>query len=203
MDRRETDATSVTLLAKLSEDPENQAVWQEFVRRYRPLIYACCLTWHLQPADAEDVTQAVLARLVEKMRSFRYDPSQSFRGWLKTVTRRVLANYLAKRRRDQDFGGGVVEVMLENIEAREGLVQAVEAGYDRELLDEALRRVRQRVPARQWEAFRLTALESMSGADASKRLGILVGTVYSSKSKVQRLIREELRRLDENKGVAR
>ncbi len=58
--------------------------------------------------------------------------------------------------------------MLENVEGRDGLVQAVEAAYDRELLDEALRRVRERVPEQQWAAFRLTALESMSGADASR-----------------------------------
>ena len=86
--------------------------------------------------------------------------------------------------------------MLEDAEAREGIVQAVEAAYDRELLDEALRRVRKRVPVQQWDAFRLTALESKSGADASKVLGILVSTIYSSKSKVQKLLREELQRLD-------
>ncbi len=196
MDWRESDATSVTLLAKLREDPTNQAVWQEFVRRYRPLIHGICLSWHLQPADAEDVTQAVLARLVHKMQDFRYDPAQSFRGWLKTVTRRVLANELLKRPRERVGSDGVVEEMLENVEARDGLVGAVEAAYDRELLDEALRRVRERVPTQQWDAFRLTALESMSGADASRALGMLVSTVYSSKSKVQKLVREEVQRLD-------
>jgi RNA polymerase sigma factor (sigma-70 family) len=196
MERRESDATSVNLLAKLHDDPTNQVAWLEFVRRYRPVIYEFCLNWHLQPADAEDVAQAVLARLVEKMRKFHYDPTQSFRGWLKTVTRRVLTNELAKRRREHGSGAGAVEQMLENVEAREGLVQAIEMGYDRELLDEALRRVRERVPPQQWDAFRMTALESKSGAEVSQALGLLVGTVYSSKSKVQKLLREELRRLD-------
>lgn len=196
MNHRDTDATSVTLLARLRDRPTDQAIWQEFVRRYRPLIYASCRKWQLQPADAEDVTQAVLARLLDKMRTFQYDPTQSFRAWLRTVTRRVLANELSRRRRVQGSGDSVIVMMLANIEARDGLIQAVEAGYDRELLDEALRRVRQRVAPQQWEAFRLTALESMSGADASKQLGMLVSTVYSSKSKVQKLVREELERID-------
>ena len=135
-------------------------------------------------------------RLVEKMRGFRYDPSRSFRAWLKTVIHHVLANELRKHRREQGSGDTVVEQMLQNVEAREGIVQAVEAAYDRELLDEALCRVRERVPAQQWDAFRLTALESKSGLDASKALGMLISTVYSSKSKVQKLVREELRRLD-------
>ncbi len=200
MNLRDTDATSITLLAKLRDRPNDQAVWQEFVRRYRPLIYASCRKWQLQPADAEDVTQTVLARLLEKMRSFQYDPSLSFRAWLRTVTRRVLINELSRRRREQGSGDSVIVRMLANIEARDGLIQAVEAGYDRELLDEALRRVRQRVAPQQWEAFRLTALESMSGVDASKQLGMLVSTVYSSKCKVQRLVREELSRIDGDGG---
>jgi RNA polymerase sigma-70 factor (ECF subfamily) len=195
-ERRDADSTNVTLLAGLRDDPRNQAMWREFDRSYRPLIYEWCLGWRLQPADAEDVTQAVLARLVEKMRTFRYDPSQNFRGWLWTVTRRVVAGYLSRRRRAPDVGGEVIAEMLAKIEAREEIVRAAEAGHDRELLEEALRRVRGRVPSQQWDAFRLTALESRSGADASKELGMLVSTVYSSKCKVQKLVGKELRRLD-------
>ena len=33
-----------------------------------------------QEADAKDVTQMVLVRLAERMRTFAYDPSKSFRG---------------------------------------------------------------------------------------------------------------------------
>ncbi len=197
MSRRDGDSTSITLLARLREEPANAEVWQEFVRRYRPRIYASCLAWHLQPADADDVTQVVLVRLVEKLRDFRYDPSQSFRGWLKVVTRRTLSDYLAKARREPGGGDSAVQRMLENVEARESVVQAVEQAYDRELLDEALRRVRQRVPEQQWEAFRLTALESVAGAEVSRRLGMRVSTVYSSRSKVQKQVREELERLEQ------
>jgi RNA polymerase sigma-70 factor (ECF subfamily) len=52
------------------------------------------------------------------------------------------------------------------------------------------------VSGQQWDAFRLTALEGLSGADAAARLGMLVVTVYSAKSKVQKLVRDEIRRLD-------
>lgn len=49
------------------------------------MVYRWCRRWHLQDADAEDVTQAVLAKLTGKMGSFEYDPARSFRAWLKTV----------------------------------------------------------------------------------------------------------------------
>lgn len=195
MSDRPPEDTSATLLGRLHDQPDDPAAWQEFVRRYRPRILAFCLACNLQSADAEDVAQTVLCKLVATLRTFHYDPAQSFRAWLKTVARHVLSDYLAERRRDQGSGDSVVLQMLENVEAREGLAQQIEAEFDRELLDEALQRVRRRVPPQQWEAFRLTALDGLSGADAANQLGMLVATVFTSKSKVQKQVRAELRRL--------
>jgi RNA polymerase sigma-70 factor (ECF subfamily) len=56
--------------------------------------------------------------------------------------------------------------------------------------------VHPRVPPQQWDAFRLTALEGMSGTAAAVQLGMLVATVYTAKSKVQKIVREEIRRLE-------
>lgn len=188
--------TSATLLGKLRCHPADSAAWEEFTRRYRPRIYGFCVAFPLQPADAEDVTQAVLLKLVKKMPEFRYDPTLSFRGWLKTVTRNVLSEYLAERKRDQASGDSDVLRLLDNVAARESLVQQLEAEFDQELLDIALRRVRERAPVQQWNAFELTALKGLSGAESAAQLGMLIATVYTSKSKVQKLVRDELRRLE-------
>ena len=51
------------------------------MRRYRPQVYGWCLKWGLQGADADDVTQQVLVKLIETMRTFRYDPARRFRAW--------------------------------------------------------------------------------------------------------------------------
>ncbi len=191
-----TEETDVSMLARLRRQPVDGAAWQKFVERYRPGILSFCLAFPLQPADAEDVAQTVLLKLVRKLRDFHYDPNQSFRGWLKAVTRNILLDYHAQLRADRGSGDSDVLHLLENVEAREGLVQQLEAEFDHELLDLALRTVQPRVPAQQWEAFRLTALEGLSGADAAAQLGMLVATVYTSKSKVQKLVREEIQRLE-------
>ncbi len=196
MAQQEAEGTSVTLLSRLRKQSADPAAWQEFVARYRPRIYSFCLGYSLQPADAEDVTQTVLLKLVVKLRDFRYDPGQSFRAWLKTVTRNVLSDFLAEQQRVQGSGDTEIRRLLENVEAREGLVRQLEAEFDQELLEEALRRVRPRVPAQQWDAFRMTALEGKSGAETATELGMLVATVYTAKSKVQKLVREELRQLE-------
>ena len=53
---------------------QNQAAWSEFVDRYGRKIYGWCLRWGLQDADAQDVTQIVLLKLVQRMKDFTYDP---------------------------------------------------------------------------------------------------------------------------------
>ena len=78
--------TSASLLGRLRHQPTDQEAWSEFVDRYGEKIYGWCRRWHLQDADAKDVTQAVLASLCIKMRTFSYDPGLSFRGWLRTLT---------------------------------------------------------------------------------------------------------------------
>jgi RNA polymerase sigma factor (sigma-70 family) len=192
----ETESTSATLLGLLRAKPVDPNAWQEFIRRYQPRIHAYCIAYPLQPADAEDVTQNVLLKLFSKMREFRYDSARSFRAWLRTVTRRVLLDFLAERQQQQGSGDSAVVRLLDNLEARESLAQQLEAEFDRDLFDEALKRVRPRVPAQQWDAFRLTALEGLSGVQAGKQLGMLVATVYTAKSKVQKLVRDELRQLE-------
>ncbi len=64
--------------------------------------------------------------------------------------------------------------------------------FDHELLKEAMARVRLRVEPHTWEAFRLTAFEAMHGTAVADRLGIKVATVFKAKSKVQRMLREEM-----------
>ncbi len=186
----------MTLLARLREQPDDSAAWEEFVARYRRPIYGFCISRALQPADAEDATKQILARLVVKLREFRYDPSRKFRAWMRTVSRNVLSDYLSEQPRDRGTGDTAIGLLLGQVEAREELAAQLEAEFDHEILDEALRRVRATVPEAQWEAFRLTALEGLTGAQAAERTGMLVATVFTSKSKVKKLVRDEVAKIE-------
>jgi DNA-directed RNA polymerase specialized sigma24 family protein len=61
--------TRVTPLGRLQLRPDDQAAWSEFVEHYGRKIYGWCRTWNLQPADAQDVSQIVLLKLAEKLRT--------------------------------------------------------------------------------------------------------------------------------------
>jgi RNA polymerase sigma-70 factor (ECF subfamily) len=191
-------STSASLLARLRHAPTDQEAWSEFVGRYGLRIRGWCGQWGLQEADAQDVTQDVLLRLTVKMRSFNYDAQQSFRAWLKTLAHHAWSDFVSSRRRKaaQGSGGTAVLEILQNVEARADLEKQLDETFDRELLEEAMTRVQRRVRPRTWEAFRLTALEGQSGAEAAARLGMQEATVFVARSKVQKMLHEETRRLE-------
>lgn len=188
--------TRVTLLARLRQDPADQATWDAFVERYGRRIYRWCRQWNLQNADAEDVTQEILAKLARKLRDFHYDPSRSFRGWLKTVAHHAWRDFVDSRRARAAAGDRRFQELRQILEARKQLVQSLEEAFDYELLDAAKVRVRLRVAPHTWEAFRLLALEGMAAAEVATTVNMQVAMVYVAKSKVQKMLQEEIRKLE-------
>jgi RNA polymerase sigma-70 factor (ECF subfamily) len=150
----------------------------------------------LQPADAEDVAQIVLLRLAEKIRAFDYDPSRSFRGWLKTVTHHAWHDYVERRRLVGRCGNQALESLLESRQAPDDLNDFLEAEHQHSLLEQAMIRVQARVEARTWEAFRLQALERQTASEVAPKLAMPLSAVFMAKSRVQAMLREEVRRLE-------
>jgi RNA polymerase sigma factor (sigma-70 family) len=171
------DATSATLLG--------------------PKIRGWCKRWGLQEADSEDVTQDVLLRMAQRMRTFTYDPARSFRGWLHTVTKNALAEFLSHRKR-QCAGSGDDRVleMLQSVPAREDLLDRLKEQFDSELMDEAFARARARVEPQTWNAFRLLTRDGLSGDLVAQQLGVNGASVFKAKSRVLEHLREELKRLE-------
>jgi RNA polymerase sigma-70 factor (ECF subfamily) len=176
-------------------DPADQAAWATFAENYGRRIYTWCRRWHLQEADAEDLTQGLLVKIPVKMRSFHYDPQTgSFRGWLKTVVRHALSDFLRSRAR----AGKTSYALLESVEAEQDLIKELDERFERELLEEAMARVEVRVSVATWEAFRRTAIDNQSGKEAAAALEIPVAHVYVYKQRVQDMLKEEIRLLQGN-----
>jgi RNA polymerase sigma factor (sigma-70 family) len=195
----QSTGTSASLLSRLGREAADPADWAEFVSRYGPLIHGWCRRWKLQEADAEDVTQNVLVKLAAKLRTFRYDPSRSFRAYAKTLAHYAWCDYLESRAQPGAAGTGELEMIgqLDQVAARDELQERLSEAFDREILEAAMARVRSRVEARTWEAFRLTALEGLSGAETAERVGMGIAAAFKAKSKVQRMLREDVKRVQE------
>ena len=85
---------------------------------------------------------------------------------------------------------------MESAEARDDVLQKIEQDWQRELLAEAMRTVKARVQPHTWQAFRLMTQEGFRGQEVADRLGMKVGAVWVAKSKVQKMIADEVRRLE-------
>jgi RNA polymerase sigma-70 factor (ECF subfamily) len=197
-------STRVSILMALRNDPRDQSAWSAFVDRYGPQIHAWCLRWKLQEADAQDVTQMVLVKLVRHLPEFAYDPSRSFRGWLRTLTAHSWSDFIGDQVRGvRGSADTVVFDMLNTVEARVDLVRHMEETYDQELLELAKAEVKERVEPHTWEAFRLTAIEGVAIADVAARLGMRVATVYRARHVVQTMLRDTLAALESGEGGLR
>jgi RNA polymerase sigma factor (sigma-70 family) len=185
--------TSVTLMMRLQSSPADPAAWDEFIHRYRPMIRAWCLKWHLQDSDADDVVQDVLLKLVAAIRKFQYDPARSFRAWLKTVTQHALSDFVASRRKDPGRIAAPIDLIADSIQARTELEQTLEEAYDAEVAELAMHRVKKRVKPSTWEAFELTVVQGLSGGAAAQKLEIPVAHVFVAKNRVQKMLQEEAR----------
>jgi RNA polymerase sigma factor (sigma-70 family) len=186
------------LLDRMRASPDDRGVWAQFVMFYERAIYGWCRRWGLQHADAEDVTQEVFLKLSVRMRTFCYDPQRSFRAWLKKVAQRECQHYLVKQRKAGQAGGGeFASQRLDVIEARVDRVQRMEEAFDKERLKQAAARVQLRVDPKTWDAFHMLAVQGCRGVEVAKHLDMEVGTVFVARSRAQRMLREELTRLEQ------
>jgi RNA polymerase sigma factor (sigma-70 family) len=188
--------TRATLLARLRHDPLNDGAWDEFVEHYGRHIYRWCRQWRLQDADAEDVTQEILLKLARKLREFTYNPESSFRGWLKTVAHHAWRDFVDGRNRARPTGDERIWELLQSVEARDDLIQKLEEAFDFELLEAAKVQVRLRVAPHTWEAFQLMAIEGRPVAEVAEKLQMQVAMVYVAKSKVKKMLQEEIQKLE-------
>jgi RNA polymerase sigma factor (sigma-70 family) len=197
MGAESADTTRVTLLHRLNQDPADQLSWAEFVRLYSPAIRGWLIHWGLQEADAQDVAQNVLLRLTAKLPQFKYDPSKSFRGWLKTLTHHAWHDFVTEAGyRTRGSGDTSVLDQLQSVEAREDLAARVEATFDKELLEMALLRAKSRVADTTWQAFKLAALDGIPPQTVADQLGVRVSQVYLAKHRLQKLVQEEIRAIE-------
>ena len=106
--------------------------------------------------------------------------------------------------RQKDVASGDSDVLdqLKAQEAEQDLTNCLENEWKSELMELAMAAVQKRIQSHTWEAFRLSALENLSGADVADKLGMKVGAVWVAKSKVIRMIRDEIGELEKAEMVS-
>jgi RNA polymerase sigma-70 factor (ECF subfamily) len=194
-------ATRLSLLVRLC-DARDDGAWSQFVEIYAPLVYGFARKHDLQDADAADLTQDVLQAVSGGIRRLDYDPRRgSFRGWLFTVVRNKLRNFLAARKRPgRGTGDTDAQHRLQELPAPEEDQTAWwDQEYERRVFAWAAEQVRGAFQDSTWRAFWQTAVEGQTGPVVAKTLGMSVAAVYLAKGRVMARLKEIIREtLDES-----
>lgn len=189
----ESPLTRASLLVQI-RDGSNQAAWQEFVGLYGPVIYGFARKRGLQDADAADLMQDVLRSISSAIGRLDYDRKQgTFRGWLFTITRNKVFNFLSARRlRPQGSGDTTTNRLLDSHPDGGDGADAWEVEYQRRVAALAMDRIKAEFQENTWRAFWLTAVEGVAAADAGKQLGMSSGAIYVAKSRVLARLKDEV-----------
>ncbi len=178
--------TSLTLLDRLKTPGQTDA-WDRFVRLYTPLLLDWARHQGFHAADAEDLAQTVLVKLIRLMPGYVRRDGESFRGWLFTICRNECHD-LRTRRGTRPMPG---DAGLHTVAAppRDDLG---EAEYRRHLVGRAMELVRTDFSPGVWAAFTGFVLDGHNAADVARALGTTANAVYQSRYRVLRRLRDEL-----------
>ena len=193
----EAPLTRATLLIRL-KDPRDAGAWSEFVDLYGPVVYGFARKRGLQDSDAADMVQEVLRSVARNADRMDYDPKKgTFRGWLYTVTRNKIYNFLSSQKRRPRGVGDVSS--QERLEAFADPTNQSEADweleYQRRLSSKAMDRVKHEFQPATWQAFWGTAVEGRQALEVGETLKMSPGAVYVAKSRVLARLREEVQKL--------
>lgn len=188
--------TSASLLDRARH--RDDLAWNELVELYAPLVYFWCRKTNIVEQDIPDVVQEVFRAVVTGIDGFRKDrPSDTFRGWLRTVTRSKLADYF--RRLDRNpiaVGGSGAQWRMEHIGEPDD--NDLAEGDDDERLAEfalfhrGLEKIRRDFDPKTWQAFWRVVVDGLSASEAGQELSMRPGTVRVAKSRVLQRLRRQL-----------
>ena len=116
----------------------------------------------MRPISIQDVLRSVSSSIGR----LDYDRHQgTFRGWLFTVTRNKVFNFLSARRiRPQGSGDTTTNQLLDSRPNGSDDSEVWELEYQRRLAALAMGRIKEEFQANTWQAFWLTAVEGVGGA---------------------------------------
>lgn len=158
----------------------------------------------LHHSEAEDLVQEIVVAVAQKMPEFQYDRERcTFKGWLMLITRSRLANLIrntnrrlprAENLKDIDDEGPVLDPS-KNVSPEIEIIWEEE--WRKNLMEQAIRSVKAKVPIEQYQIFDLNVLKEIDGRKVSKMLGVSMSRVYVTKHRLSKMIREEVQRLED------
>jgi RNA polymerase sigma-70 factor (ECF subfamily) len=203
---REDSKTKWALVAQLKNLDDAQS-WEEFDRRYRPLILGLAVKRGLSEAEAKDVAQQTMVSVSKHIGEFVAEPGLgSFRAWLLKMARWRIEDQFRKRLPIAERGRG----SLEGPEATSTLRRVPDPEQvDFEWLDDQqsrahlIQRAMEKLPievaAAHYQIFYLLTIEQRPIAEVAQMVGRSRTQIYVIKHRVSLRLKQIVRQLQRNR----
>lgn len=184
--------TSLGLLERARAN--DAAAWGRLVALYAPLVFHWCRRWGLQEEDAADVFQEVFRSVAAHLGGFRKERmGDTFRGWLRTITRSKVNDLFRRLAREPGgVGGSEAQAWMAQVPSPPSDDGTGEDRAERGLFRRALDSIAAEFEERTWQAFWRTTVEGRAAKDVAAELAMSPGAVRVAKSRVLQRLREEL-----------
>jgi RNA polymerase sigma-70 factor (ECF subfamily) len=187
----EPDSTESGLLdAAKRLDPK---AWREMLDRYSWLVFRWCRSGGLNADDAADVVQTVMFQVAASLPRFEKDGQKAaFRRWLRTITRRRIADVCrAEAKQPHAEGGSSAQQRFLSLPDAAESSSSSGAGLDRLRtgLWNLIETLEDEFDASTWQAFWLTSVEDRTSIEAGVLLGMTPNAVRLAKGRVLQRLR--------------
>jgi RNA polymerase sigma factor (sigma-70 family) len=194
--------TRVTLLAKLKKT-ENEAAWLEFENTYRGFILSLIVRMGINQQDAEDISQAVLTKVWQKIEDFEYNQNKGkFHNWLAAMTRNTVKDFF-RTKKNFITGRDSVEYQEDYINIEEQVLPDIENLAREEwvlhITNLAWNNIKDEIYETKQEVFKLVSSE-VPNKEIARKLGISETSVRVYKAEVFEKMRAEINRLNQELG---
>jgi len=166
-------------LEQLIKDCQDNSIkaQEQLYRLFAPKLFAVCLKYSRNRADAEDNLQDGFLLIFRKIGQYRFQGS--FEGWAK----RVMVNNVLQKYRTE----GIFEIVSENLpEEAEVEIEADDISM------EYLMAIIQQLPDRYRMVFNLYVIDGYSHKEIAEMLSITDGTSKSNLARARMILKEKI-----------
>ena len=182
--------TRSSMIRDLKLEEVSEERWREFELVYKPLLL-CWINWKNVPASARDeVLQECWISAFKSIKRFERDAVKgTFRGWLRTIVHRRVADYFRSLPKDQGVSQEQLNAIAtpeqkgaDEIEAEEKALREIEA--------RALEVVRSKTNEQTWKMYWMTAIEKVPTDEVAQQFNVSKAGVRMAKQRVSKRLKD-------------
>ena len=184
--------TSLTLLHKLAVEVTggNEAAWVRFFDLYTPAIRRF-VEWNDHVHDPDDVVQEVYLKLVEIIRTGKYNPDRArFRTFLALLIRRQLITLYRQDQARHVADRCSIDDLTEELSVPSDQREKIDLDWAKAKHEAAVEHVLTKVAMKTQsrDIYRAYVIEERSVEDVAARFGVTPDIIYKVKNRVNKMI---------------